>query len=74
MRPFLGSVRHYPILTVGEMDRFGEQGGIINFFSEGNKVRFEINVGAAEKARLKISSQLLSLARIIRDDARAGRM
>ncbi len=41
-------------------------GGIINFFTEHNKIRFEINVGAAERAGLSISSRLLNLARIIR--------
>jgi hypothetical protein len=70
----LASVKGSPVLTVGDMERFGEKGGIINFYIEEKKVRFEINIDAAEKARLKISSQLLSLARIIRDDPRAGRM
>jgi hypothetical protein len=70
----LASVKGSPVLTVGEIDRFGEQGGIINFYIEDKKVRFEINIDAAEKARLKISSQLLSLAKIVRDDPRAGRM
>jgi hypothetical protein len=70
----LASVKESPTLTIGEIDRFGEQGGIINFYIEEKKVRFEINLDAAEKARLKISSQLLSLARIIKDDPRAGRM
>jgi hypothetical protein len=70
----LASVKGKPVLTIGEMDRFGQQGGIINFFIEEKKVRFEINIDAADKARLKISSQLLALARIIRDNPRAERM
>jgi|WetSurSiteA1Bulk_404760.scaffolds.fasta_scaffold09845_2 hypothetical protein len=70
----LASVKGSPVLTVGEIDRFGEQGGIINFYIEEKKVRFEINIDAAKNSRLKISSQLLSLAKIIRDDPRAGRM
>jgi hypothetical protein len=70
----LASLKGNPILTVGETDRFGKLGGIINFYIEENKVRFEINIDAAEKARLKISSQLLSLAKIIRADSHTGRM
>jgi hypothetical protein len=70
----LASVKGNPVLTIGEMDRFGQQGGVINFFIEEKKVRFEINIDAAEKARLKISSQLLALARIIRNNSRVGRM
>jgi hypothetical protein len=54
------------VLTVGEIEHFAEAGGIINFFVERNKVRFEINVSSAEKARLKLSSQLLGLARVVR--------
>ena len=54
------------VLTVGEMERFIQSGGIINFVIERNKVRFEINPTSAERARLKLSSQLLSLARVVR--------
>ena len=50
------------VLTVGEMDRFTETGGMINFFAGGNKIRFQINVEAARSAGLKVSSKLLSLA------------
>jgi hypothetical protein len=50
------------VLTVGEMDRFTESGGMINFFLQGNKYRFQINEVAAKGAGLKISSKLLSLA------------
>ncbi|MGE3707617.1 MAG: YfiR family protein [Vicinamibacterales bacterium] len=52
-----------PVLTVGEDSRFLEQGGIINFVSEDNRVRFDINQTAAERANLKISAHLLRLAR-----------
>ncbi len=54
------------VLTVGEMERFVQLGGIINFFVQNNRVRFEINVNGAERARLKLSSQLLSLAKVVR--------
>jgi uncharacterized protein DUF4154 len=54
-----------PILTVGETPRFIEQGGIVNFFLENGKVRFEINRSAAERAGLRISSRLLQLAKIV---------
>ena len=53
------------VLTVSESDGFAERGGIVNFFIEGNKVRFEINPAAARRRELKIGSQLLSLARIV---------
>jgi hypothetical protein len=55
-----------PVLTVGEQDRFCEKGGMVNFLvtAEG-RVRFEINVRAAEEGGLKVSSQVLKLARIV---------
>jgi hypothetical protein len=50
------------VLTVGEMDEFLSAGGMINFVLQDNRIRFEINNDAADKAGLKISSKLLSLA------------
>jgi YfiR/HmsC-like len=62
----LSSVRTKPILTVGDADDFIRRGGIILFYSEASKLRFEINPDAAEAAGLKLGSRLLSLARIVR--------
>jgi hypothetical protein len=59
----LASLRNSPVLTVGEADDFLASGGMIRFYLEGDRVRFEINREAAESARLKISSRLLLLAR-----------
>jgi preprotein translocase subunit Sec61beta len=52
------------VLTVGESEAFARQGGMIRFFEEDNRLRFEINPTAAEKVGLRISSKLLKLARI----------
>jgi hypothetical protein len=54
-------------LTVGEAKGFAEQGGIINLMREENKLRFEVNIDAAAQSRLKISSKLLALAKIVKD-------
>jgi len=54
------------VLTVGDMDHFASRGGIVGFRVQGNTVRFDINLQEAEKAGLKMSSQLLKLARIVR--------
>jgi hypothetical protein len=54
------------VLTVSEIDGFAADGGIINFYLDGNKVHFEINPAIARRAGLKVSSQLLSLGRIVR--------
>lgn len=52
------------VVTVGETADFMEAGGIIRFFVRDRKVAFEIHPQAAEKAGLRISSRLLSLADI----------
>jgi hypothetical protein len=62
---YLQTAAGKPILTVGETPRFIEQGGIVNFFLENGKVRFEINRNAAERAGLRFSSRLLQLAKIV---------
>jgi uncharacterized protein DUF4154 len=54
-----------PILTVGEMERFAESGGMIRLRRADNKIRLEINETSAARAGLRISSQLLKLARIV---------
>ena len=51
-----------PVLTVSDIDGFTDNGGIIQFRLEDNKVRFNINIDAARQAGLSISSKLLSLA------------
>jgi len=56
------------VLTVGETANFAAAGGIINFKLDDGKVGLEINVIAAQRARLRISSKLLSLAKIVKDD------
>jgi hypothetical protein len=58
----LQALKGASVLTVGEMDRFTETGGMINFFLEGTKIRFQINKDAAASAGLKISAKLMSLA------------
>jgi len=50
------------ILSVGEVDRFCERGGIINLYFAENKVRFAINAEAARAVNIRISSKLLRLA------------
>ncbi len=67
------SLKGSSVLTVGETDRFVQSGGAIQLLLQDNKVRFEINVGAAALARLKVSSKLLVLARSVVDQRGGGR-
>jgi hypothetical protein len=55
-------LKNRPVLSIGEMDGFLENGGIINFMMQENKVRFQINIDAARDAGLKISSRLIRVS------------
>lgn len=59
----LQPVLTFPVLTVGETEGFLDSKGMIVFVKEENKVRFEIYLTQVERQGLKISSQLLKLAR-----------
>ena len=56
-----------PVLTIGDSDGFAEGGGMIGLINADNRVQFEINNEAARRANLKIGSQLLRLARLVKD-------
>jgi hypothetical protein len=58
------------ILTVSDLPRFAANGGIIGLVAEGGRIRFEINLTAAKRSKIKISSQLLKLARIVSGEER----
>ena len=62
----LDAARVYSILTVADLDRFAQRGGMIELVTAQNRVRFDINPNAASDAHLKISSKLLQVAREIR--------
>jgi len=51
-----------PVVTVGESPAFARNGGTINFIVQDDKLRFEINMTAAERSGVKISAQLQKLA------------
>jgi hypothetical protein len=65
----LKKVSSQPILTVSDCTGFAGFGTMINFYTETEdgkaKVKFEINAMAASDSKLKISSSLLKLARVI---------
>jgi len=62
----LAKLKDASILTVGESDDFLESGGIINLARRDQKIALEVNLAAADKARIKISSKLLSVASVVK--------
>jgi hypothetical protein len=66
IRDILENTRALPVLTVGEDEAFGRNGGIINFVLKNGNVRIEIDLAAARKAGLAISSRLLAVADVVK--------
>ena len=57
-----------PVLTICETPGFCAQGGMLNLYQEDQRIRFEANPAAADKARLKLRSTLLTLATIVKTE------
>ena len=68
IKNILKATKGRPTLTVGDTDGFAQKGVIINFYEDKNKIRFEINLAAADQIGLVVSSRLLKLARIVEDN------
>ncbi len=58
----LSSLKDYPVLTVSETATFIESGGMINFVTKKELIRFEINQVMAERVGIKMRAQLLRIA------------
>lgn len=54
-----------PVLTIGDVPGFAKQGGMIELVSGKERLGFEVNLEAAKRANLKLSSQMLALANIV---------
>ena|SRR5688572_15109563 len=61
------ATRGRPILTASDSGTFMKRGGVAAFHIAGGRMKFSVNPSAAERAQLRISSRLLSLAVIVKD-------
>jgi hypothetical protein len=66
----LAAVRDRPVLTVGDSSRFMEQGGMIEFLLQDRRVRFDVNLPSAQRSKLRVSSNLLRVARKVLEPPR----
>lgn len=67
------SFDHAGVLTIGDAEGFAGQGGVIGFRMDHSRVRFQVNVDAAARAGLLVSSRLLNIASVVRDAHAAGK-
>jgi hypothetical protein len=60
-----------PVFTASDLESFAQFGGVAGFYVEAGTLRFAINTDAAQRSGLHLSSRLLTLARIVKDDRSA---
>jgi hypothetical protein len=68
----LESLEGTAVFSVSDGDGFAAAGGVAQLFLEGDRLRFAINVDAAQRSRLRLSSKLLALAKIVHDERGSG--
>ena len=60
------------VLTVSDISRFSDRGGMIQFVLEKDKIRFQINLTNTERAGLSLSSELLKVAIAVKRNSPPG--
>jgi hypothetical protein len=61
------------VLTLSDVDRFTQVGGMAQLYVEDGRIRFRVNLDSTRRSRLQFSSKLLALATLVKDDPNAGR-
>jgi hypothetical protein len=64
----LEAVAALPVFTVGNSEAFVHKGGVSAFYTQGDRIRFAMNPDTLTRAGLKVSSKVLGLARIVREE------
>ncbi len=67
MAALLATVGDLPVLTISDNEGFAVSGGVANFLLHQGRMRFVVNVDSAQRARLQVSSKLLTLAKLVKD-------
>lgn len=68
LKAILSAIGNQPILTIGDTDGFAQAGVMINFYTENNRVGFEVNISTSKRIDLDVSFRLLELAKIVKDE------
>jgi len=62
LHAILDATKTSDVLTVGETENFAAEGGVVGFHRDDGRIRFDLNLQAAQRERLRVSSKLASLA------------
>jgi hypothetical protein len=60
------------VLTVSDIPQFSRRGGMIQLVMDGNRIHFEVNLTATQRAGLTLSSELLKVATAVRKSPQLG--
>ena len=66
----LKAITNLSILSISGQKDITDVGGMVWLFKDKNRVRIKINPKVAEKARLKVSSEILNIAEVVDDTDR----
>ena len=66
LHKIISFTRDKPILTIGDAKGFVKNGGLMNFYTLDNLIRFEVNEKAVRESGLSMSYLLLRLSKIVK--------
>ncbi len=61
-----------PVLTIGDSPDIARSGGIIGLENVENRIRFQVNLDAARRSGLRLSSRMLDLATSVHSERLSG--
>ena len=64
----LALVRDFPVLTVGDADRFASEGGMLELLQRGPNIVLAANPGAIRRSDLTVSAKVLKLAELVGEE------
>ncbi len=72
LAPIVADAQRMGLLTVSDIKHFAERGGVIGLVTQDGRIRFEVNLNAAGKTHLLLSSELLKVATRVIPEKAAG--
>lgn len=67
LKPLFQALGRRPILTVSDIDDFIEQGGMLKFYNDSNKIRLALDLEKVRAVDIKPSANLLKIVKLYGD-------
>jgi len=65
LKQILSALKNRPLLTVSDIEGFAANNGMVEFTTKSDRIRLVINLRAVRKPGIKLSSNLIELARLV---------